>query len=40
MTACLHRKDVIIGHNRVRRLLRLMGLEAIEKFFDKNKTGQ
>lgn len=29
MTAHLHRKGIIIGHNRVRRLLRLMGLEAI-----------
>lgn len=29
MTAHLHREGVIIGHNRVRRLLRLMGLEAI-----------
>lgn len=29
MTACLHRDGMRIGHNRVRRLLRLMGLEAI-----------
>lgn len=29
MTAWLHRLGVRIGHNRVRRLLRLMGLEAI-----------
>ena len=29
MTAWLRRKDFQIGHNRVRRLLRLMGLEAI-----------
>ena len=29
MTAWLHRKGLPIGHNRVRRLLRLMGLEAI-----------
>ena len=29
MTAHLHRKGIIIGHNHVRRLLRLMGLEAI-----------
>ena len=28
MTAWLHRKGLPIGHNRVRRLLRLMGLEA------------
>jgi putative transposase len=29
MTACLQRDGMCIGHNRVRRLLRLMGLEAI-----------
>jgi putative transposase len=29
MTACLRRQGMAIGHNRVRRLLRLMGLEAI-----------
>ncbi|OHB75871.1 MAG: hypothetical protein A2Z25_16880 [Planctomycetes bacterium RBG_16_55_9] len=29
MTAWLHRLGIRIGHNRVRRLLRLMGLEAI-----------
>jgi putative transposase len=29
MTAWLHRQGLRIGHNRVRRLLRLMGLEAI-----------
>jgi putative transposase len=29
MTACLRRQGVRIGHNRVRRLLRLMGLEAL-----------
>lgn len=29
MTARLHRLGIRIGHNRVRRLLRLMGLEAI-----------
>jgi len=29
MTAWLARSGVVIGHNRVRRLLRLMGLEAI-----------
>ncbi len=29
MTAALHRQGLRIGHNRVRRLLRLMGLEAL-----------
>jgi putative transposase len=29
MTACLHRDGIRIGHNRVRRLLRLLGLEAL-----------
>jgi putative transposase len=29
MTAQLKRKGLVIGHNRVRRLMRLMGLEAI-----------
>ena len=29
MTAWLHRQGIRIGHNRVRRLLRLMGLEAV-----------
>jgi putative transposase len=29
MTAWLHRQGLQMGHNRVRRLLRLMGLEAI-----------
>lgn len=29
MTACLRRAGLRIGHNRVRRLLRLMGLEAL-----------
>ena len=29
MTAWLHRLGIRIGHNRVRRLLRLMGLEAV-----------
>ena len=29
MTACLRRDGIRIGHNRVRRLLRLMGLEAL-----------
>jgi putative transposase len=29
MTAWLHRNGVIIGHNKVRRLMRIMGLEAI-----------
>jgi putative transposase len=29
MTAWLHRQGLPMGHNRVRRLLRLMGLEAI-----------
>ncbi len=29
MTASLRRKGIRIGHNRVRRLLRLMGLEAV-----------
>jgi len=29
MTACLHREGLRIGHNRVRRLLRLLGLEAL-----------
>jgi putative transposase len=29
MTAALHREGLGIGHNRVRRLLRQMGLEAI-----------
>jgi putative transposase len=29
MTAWLKRKGLVIGHNRVRRLMRLMGLEAI-----------
>lgn len=29
MTVCLHRDGIRIGHNRVRRLLRLMGLEAL-----------
>jgi putative transposase len=29
MTACLHRQGFRIGHNRVRRLLRLLGLEAL-----------
>jgi putative transposase len=29
MTACLRRQGFCIGHNRVRRLLRLMGLEAL-----------
>lgn len=29
MTACLRRMGVMIGHNRVRRLMRRMGLEAI-----------
>ena len=29
MTASLHRLGIRIGHNRVRRLLRVMGLEAI-----------
>jgi putative transposase len=29
MTACLQREGIRIGHNRVRRLLRVMGLEAI-----------
>jgi putative transposase len=29
MTACLHRAGLRVGHNRVRRLLRLMGLEAL-----------
>lgn len=29
MTGCLRREGIRIGHNRVRRLLRLMGLEAL-----------
>jgi putative transposase len=29
MTACLRRQGLRIGHNRVRRLLRLMGLETL-----------
>ena len=29
MTAWLHRNGVSIGHNKVRRLMRIMGLEAI-----------
>ena len=29
MTASLHRAGLAVGHNRVRRLLRLMGLEAL-----------
>jgi putative transposase len=29
MTACLHRDGLRIGHNRVRRLLRRLGLEAL-----------
>jgi len=29
MTAALHQRGICVGHNRVRRLLRLMGLEAI-----------
>lgn len=29
MTACLKRLGICIGHNRVRRLLRLMGLQAV-----------
>jgi len=29
MTAVLRREGLVVGHNRVRRLLRLMGLEAI-----------
>ena len=29
MTAALHACDIVIGHNRVRRLLRLTGLEAL-----------
>jgi putative transposase len=29
MTAWLHRQGLRIGHNRIRRLLRMMGLEAI-----------
>ena len=29
MTAALHAHGIAIGHNRVRRLLRLMGLEAL-----------
>lgn len=29
MTAMLHRHQITIGHNRVRRLMRVMGLEAI-----------
>ena len=29
MTAHLHRGGVVIGHNRVRRLMRLMGLVAV-----------
>ena len=29
MTACLRRQGLRIGHNRVRRLLRLLGLEAL-----------
>jgi putative transposase len=29
MTACLRRTGFAVGHNRVRRLLRLMGLEAL-----------
>ena len=29
MTAQLQRKGIVTGHNRVRRLMRLMGLEAI-----------
>ncbi len=29
MTAWLQRTGIVIGHNRVRRLMRLMGLEAI-----------
>lgn len=29
MTACLRRQGLRIGHNRVRRLLRLLGLEAV-----------
>jgi len=29
MTAWLKRKGIVVGHNRVRRLIRLMGLEAI-----------
>ena len=29
MTACLQRQGFRIGHNRVRRLLRLMGLETL-----------
>jgi putative transposase len=29
MTAWLRRAGVVVGHNRVRRLMRLMGLEAI-----------
>jgi putative transposase len=29
MTEAMHRRGIRVGHNRVRRLLRLMGLEAI-----------
>jgi putative transposase len=29
MTGCLHRAGIRIGHNRVRRLLRVMGLETL-----------
>ena len=29
MTASLHRRAIVIGHNRVRRLMRRMGLEAV-----------
>jgi putative transposase len=29
MTGCLHREGIRIGHNRVRRLLRVMGLETL-----------
>jgi putative transposase len=29
MTEAMHKRGICIGHNRVRRLLRLMGLEAI-----------
>jgi len=29
MTCCLHREGIRIGHNRVRRLLRVMGLETL-----------
>jgi putative transposase len=35
MTAWLHREGASIGHNKVRRLMREMGLEAIYPKLDK-----